>query len=101
MPGLPHLLLHRVNYENPRRKVGFGRAPDRDFAAHAAHLERQLSRVLRSYRQRRLPGGVNPGNILRVRLSKDAAVDEDSWAGAGLHLLSVDENKTLVLFPSQ
>lgn len=100
MPGLAHLILPRVQYEQPRRKVGFGRQPTRNYQHHGRQLQKQVDEVLTSFLSRRRPEGIRPDLILRVKLDPKAAVEEGKWEQCGLTLLSVEKDKTLVLFSS-
>lgn len=101
MPNLPHLILPRAEFNLPRKKkTGFGRPPERQYLAHGQALAEQLEEVLTGFRGRRRPAGIDPSLILRVQLNPRAGVDEEEWERCGLTLLSVDENKTLILFSS-
>ncbi|MBN1255046.1 MAG: S8 family peptidase [Deltaproteobacteria bacterium] len=100
MPGLPHLILPRVVIEPARKKTGFGQSPARDYRTHGPHLRSQLDGVLTQFRNKRPLHGINPNLILRVQLNPKSAIDEETWERSGLALLSIDENKTLVLFSS-
>jgi len=100
MPNLQHLILPRADYELPRKKTGYGRPPSREHATHGRVLSRQIDNVLTQFQRRRRPSGIDPSLILRVQLNPQAVVDEDTWERCGLVLLSVDENKTLILFAS-
>ena len=100
MPALPHLILPRVEYELVRRKTGFGLNPAREYRTHGRRLRNQLDTVLHRFRTVRLPRGINPDLILRVQLNHEAGLDEEMWERCGLTLLSIDENKTLILFSS-
>lgn len=100
MPNLPHLILPRAEYELPRKKTGFGRPPAREHDTHGKALRGQIETVLSDYKLRRRPSGIDPSLILRIQLNSKAGVDEETWERCGLTLLSVDENKTLVLFSS-
>jgi hypothetical protein len=100
MPDLPHLPLQRIEQEMPRRKTGFGSAPGRAYSTHGRKLSQQLDGVIQDFRSRRPPAGVNPNLILRINLNEKSAIDEETWERCGLTLLSVDEDKTLVLFAS-
>lgn len=100
MTSLPHLNLPRIEFELARRKTGFGRAPIRDYGTHGRRLKRQLNTVLNRFHAVRPPRGINPDLILRVELNPEAGLDEEMWERCGLTLLSVDENKTLILFSS-
>jgi len=100
MPNLPHLILPRAEFDLPRKKTGFGRAPAREHGSHGQELAAELQEVLRAFRARTRPAGINPSLILRVRLNPQAGIDEDAWERGGLTLLSADQDKTLVLFSS-
>lgn len=100
MPDLPHLFLPRIESEQPRRRRGTGRPPARNSQEHGAALEGELDEVVQIFHARRPPEGVNPDLILRVDLNAQAAVNEETWERCGLTLLSVDRNKTLILFSS-
>lgn len=100
MPNLPHLILPRAEFNLPRKKTGFGRAPERKHDSHGQFLENELEDVLSHFRTRQRPAGIDPSLILRVKLHPQAVIDEEIWERSGLTLLSVDENKTLVLFSS-
>jgi subtilisin family serine protease len=100
MPNLPHIILPRAEGEPPRRKHGFGRTPPRDFHQHGPELQRQLDEVLHTFQAARSPEGINPNLILKVQLNHDAVVEEKNWEAYGLTLLSVEQDKTLVLFSS-
>ena len=100
MLNLPHLILPRVELALPRRKTGFGSAPAREHSAHGRALRGQLDSVLADYQRRPRPSGIDPSLILRIQLNSKAGVDEETWERCGLTLLSVDENRTLVLFSS-
>ena len=100
MPNLPHLILPRAEFNLPRKKTGFGRSPARDYAAHGRVLSIQLDGAMERFHQRRRPKGIDPDLILRVKLNPQAAVQEEAWERSGLTLLSVDADKTLVLFSS-
>jgi len=100
MPNLPHLPLQRVEQERPRRKSGFGSAPDREFGRHGRNLSRQISGLMTHFQSRKPPSGINPDLILRIKLHEKSAIDEDAWERCGLTLLSVNQDRTLVLFAS-
>src|SRR3990172_6744763 len=100
MPNLPHLLLPRAEWQLPRKRTGFGRPPVKDYRHHGPLLGTQLENVLQQFRIRRPPAGINPDLILRVQLDPRSAVSEEDWERCGLSLLSIDENRTLILFSS-
>jgi len=98
MPELPHFILPRAEYSLPRKKHGFGRAPKRDSNAHGAKLEGELNKLIGHIHDDQFPEGIDPELILRIKVSEEGAIDEDLWATNNLVLLSVDKNKSLVLF---
>ena len=100
MAQLEHLSLQRVELERPRKKIGYGCPPSREYNQHGPRLKEQLDETVRRFQACRPPTEVNPRLILRVQLNEKAGVDEEAWERCGFTLLSVDENKTLVLFPS-
>ena len=100
MPNLPHLMLPRIRFEQPRKKTGYGRPPERAYGTHGGQLRTQLDTVMRYYRAKRPPEGVDPDLILRIQLDNKSIIEEEIWERCGLTLLSIDENKTLVLFAS-
>jgi len=101
MPNLQHLPLPRADYDLPRKKKrGFGTPPSRPYGPHGRLLTRQVDDVLTQFRRRSRPAGIDPSLILRIRLDPHATIDEETWERSGLVLLSIDENKTLVLFSS-
>jgi hypothetical protein len=100
MPNLPHLILPRAKDELPRKRTGYGRPPAREHDTHGEILRGQIETVLSEYKRRRRPLGIDPNLILRIQLNPKAGVDEETWERCGLTLLSVDENKTFILFSS-
>jgi Subtilase family len=100
MPNLPHILIPRAEFEPPRRKTGFGRLPLRNYAQHGPALRRQLEDTIQRFQASPHPEGINPDLIFRVQLHHTAVVEEETWERCDLTLLSIDQDKTLVLFSS-
>ncbi len=101
MPNLPHLILPRADYNLARKKKkGFGSPPDRKYGAHGRTLTNQIDQLLNRFQTRQRPVGIDPSLILRVQLDSGSTIDEEIWERCGLILLSIDQNKTLVLFSS-
>ena len=99
MPDLPHLPLRRVEYEAPRKKrPGFGGTTPRDFRTHGGILRSQVTDAVQQATRQARPIAIDPGLILRVRLSGN--IDEDTWRNAGLTLIGKDDDRVLVLFAS-
>jgi hypothetical protein len=94
-----HLPLPRADENLERRKrPGFGSIPLRDPRTHGRTVQTQLEAAVTELRRRPLPTDVDPSLILRVRMQGTTA--EDLWEASGLTVLSVDADKTLVLFSS-
>lgn len=101
MPNLQHLILPRADYNLPRKKKkGFGRPPEREYGAHGRTLSNQIDQFLNRFQTRQRPVGIDPTLVLRVQLDSGSTIDEETWERCGLTLLSIDQNKTLVLFAS-
>jgi hypothetical protein len=101
MPNLQHLILPRADYDLARKKKkGFGPPPDREYAHHGRTLSTQINQFLNRFRTRQRPAGIDPSLVLRVQLDSGSTIDEETWERCGLILLSIDQNKTLVLFSS-
>lgn len=81
-----------------RRKVGGGRAPDRDAPVHARRIHDELNTAVETQQRCRRPDAIDPALILRVQMA--AALQEPEWEKIGLTVLSTDEDRTLVLFSS-
>lgn len=102
MAEYEHLRLVKMPQQFERRKKpGFGSAPSRNNqqrVTHGTSLISQLDSTVSYIRSKRRPGNIDPSLIMKVKYEGSAA-DED-WERLGLHVLSHDEDKTLVLFSS-
>src|SRR6266850_148671 len=98
MPNLPNIFLPRTEAEAPRRGRGFSPPPPRNYREHGPVLRREIEQVLQTFQASRPPEGIDPSLILRVRLHPGAVVEERIWEGCGLTLLSVEQDKPLILF---
>lgn len=96
MPPRDHLPLWRLTREEPRRKHGFGSAPQRNFSSHGSRITREIEAATLTARARPSLPGVDPKLILKIELSN--AVDENEWRKAGLHVLAQNPGNILVLF---
>lgn len=97
MPELPHLPLRRVQYEAPRKKVGFGAVSERDFRRHGEVLKGQVENVIQSA-TRPITRGIDPNLVLRVTVA--GHIDEEQWKRLNLTLVGQNQERTLVLFSS-
>lgn len=100
MAKLPHLILPQVKFESPRKKTGFGRTPDRSFRAHGRVINSQINKFLGEFQSQPKPKEIDPTLILRVHLDPQCNIEENIWERCGLTLLSVDQDKTFILFSS-
>ncbi|AMB74470.1 S8 family peptidase [Pantoea ananatis] len=102
MAEYEHLRLVKMPQQFERRKKpGFGSAPNRNNQqriTHGTSLISQLDSTVTYIRSNRRAGNIDPSLIMKVKYEGSAA-DED-WERLGLHVLSHDEDKTLVLFSS-
>lgn len=99
MARYDHLQLVRLPERLPRRKTGGGGPPPaRDAGGHSGRLKDELDQTVAIQQQRRRTDAVDPSLILRVQMS--GALLEDEWRKVGLTVLSIDEDRTLVLFSS-
>ena len=98
MARLEHLRLLRLPERFERRKrPGFSKPPAREPGQHASKLSTELAEAVAQQKRRRRPT-VDPSLILRVRLS--GAIADVEWEKLGLTVLSVDADRSLVLFSS-
>lgn len=98
MARLEHLRLLRLPERFERRKrQGFGKPPARDPAQHSQKLSTELAEAVTQQKRRRRPT-VDPSLILRVHTS--GAVADEEWEKLGMTVLSVDADRSLVLFSS-
>ena len=92
-----HLPLRRLEGEFERRKQGgFPGGADRPPGEHGPKIKNEIEAALEA--QQALPtiDGIDPSLILRIEMS--GLVDESTWERLGLHVLSEDQNRTLLLF---
>lgn len=99
MARYDHLQLVRLPERMPRRKTGGGGSPPaRNPGGHSQRLGQELDDAITAQQARRRADAVDPSLILRVQMS--GAMLEDEWNKVGLTVLSIDEDRTLVLFSS-
>lgn len=99
MARLEHLRLVRLPERFERRKrPGFGQITSRQPGEHSSKLSTELAEAVAQQKLRRRPT-VDPSLILRVRLT--GTIADEEWAKLGLTVLSVDADRSLVLFSSK
>lgn len=92
-----HLPLKRLEGAMERRKPpGFPGGLQRTPSEHGSKIKEEIETVLADQNDLLPIDGVDPSLILRVEMS--GLVDEDAWERLGLHVLSEDPDKTLLLF---
>lgn len=98
MARLEHLQLVRLPERFERRKrPGFSKTTERTPGNHSAKLSSELDLAVVKQQQRRR-ATVEPSLILRVKVS--GAIADTEWEKSGLTVLSVDGDRSLVLFSS-
>ncbi|UPK03823.1 S8 family peptidase [Bradyrhizobium sp. 170] len=96
MPTYDHLPLKRLEGVLERRVHGFGLAPSREAKQHGARIQTEIEQVVSSYGDLPAIDGIDPSLILKVSVAGN--IDEDEWRKIGLTVLSVDGDKSVVLF---
>jgi len=92
-----HLTLKRLEGEFERRKPGgFPGGQDRTPSEHGPKIKGEIEAVLEAQSELPTIDGIDPSLILRIEMS--GIVDEAAWERLGLHVLSEDPDKTLLLF---
>ena len=97
MPPRPHLPLHRIVQQQPRRlRPGFGAALDRDFRGHGRRISGEIDAAVAAQQARPAIPGIDPELILKVELT--GAIDEDAWRRAGFTVIAQNPDNIFVLF---
>ncbi|MGB3740285.1 MAG: S8 family peptidase [Pontixanthobacter sp.] len=92
-----HLPLRRLEGELERRKQGgFPGGSDRTPSKHGPKIRGEIEAVLKAQEELPAIDGIDPSLIVRIEMS--GIVDESTWERLGLHVLSEDQNRTLLLF---
>lgn len=97
MATYTHLPLNRVEGELQRRKNGgFPGGVQRKPAEHGAQIKEEISSMQKEFDSLPAVGGVDPSLILKIKVA--GIVSDDDWQKLGLSILSIDGDKTTVLF---
>ncbi|MGY0570956.1 hypothetical protein ACTGJ9_007765 [Bradyrhizobium sp. RDM12] len=96
MASYDHLPLRRLEGVLERRIHGFGQAPTRDAKQHGQQIKKEIEQVVSTHNNLPVVEGIDPSLILKV--SVDGNIDEDEWRKLSLTVLSVDGDKSVVLF---
>jgi subtilisin family serine protease len=96
MASYDHLPLKRLEGVLERRVHGFGRAPSREANQHGARIQKQIEDTISTFNSFSPVGGIDPSLILKISVAGN--IDEDEWRKIGLTVLSVDGDKSVVLF---
>jgi subtilisin family serine protease len=91
-----HLPLKRLEGVLERRMHGFGLAPFRDAKQHGARVQKEIENIVSSFNALPAIDGIDPSLILKVSIAGN--IDEDEWRKVGLTVLSVDRDKSVILF---
>jgi subtilisin family serine protease len=96
MAAYEHLPLKRLEGVLERRMHGFGVAPFREAKQHGARIQKDIEDTVASFSALPAIDGINPSLILKVSIAGN--IDEDEWRKVGLTVLSVDGDKSVILF---
>jgi Subtilase family len=91
-----HLPLRRLEGVLERRTHGFGAAPSRDAKQHGTRIQKEIEDTVLAFRALPAIQGIDPSLILKVSVVGN--IDEDEWRRVGLTVLSVDGDKSVILF---
>jgi subtilisin family serine protease len=91
-----HLPLKRLEGVLERRTHGFGLAPSREAKQHGARIQKEIEETVSSFKTLPAIDGIDPSLILKVSIVGN--IDEDEWRKVGLTVLSVDGDKSVILF---
>lgn len=96
MATYEHLPLKRLEGVLARRIHGFGIAPQRDAKQHGKRIQKEIEETISSFAALPSIDGIDPSLILKISIAGN--IDEDEWRKIGLTVLSVDGDKSVVLF---
>ncbi|MBS9722356.1 S8 family peptidase [Tianweitania sp. BSSL-BM11] len=96
MAAYSHLPLKRVEGELLRRKNGFPGGIERQPTQHGSRIKAEISETQSEFQKLPTIDGVDPSLILKIKVA--GALTDDDWKKLGLSVLSVDGDKTTVLF---
>ena len=91
-----HLPLKRLEGVLERRTHGFGLAPFREAKQHGARIQKDIDDTVSSFNALPAIDGIDPSLILKVSVAGN--IDEDEWRKVDLTVLSVDGDKSVILF---
>lgn len=92
-----HLPLKRIEGELRKKKNGgFPGGPKPSPSVHGKKIKDEIGTTQNSFKELPAIGGVDPSLILKIKL--DANISEDDWRKLGLSILTIDPDKTTVLF---
>ena len=96
MARYSHLTLKRVEGELLKRKNGFPGGLDRKAPQHGQKIKNEIVSTQSEFQKIPPVGGIDPSLILKVRVA--GVLADDDWRKLGLSVLSVEGDKTTVLF---
>ncbi|WP_025659772.1 S8 family peptidase [Rhizobium sp. IBUN] len=97
MATYAHLPLKRLEGELVRRKnSGFPGGLKREPVGHGGRLKSEIATTQSEFEKLPPVAGVDPSLILKIKVA--GLVTEDDWRKLGLSVLSIDGDKTTVLF---
>ena len=99
----PHLMLPRAEVEPERRqRPGFGFISPKPYTKHGSDVNTQISDILQQFQARatKRPRGIDPQLILRMKLEKPGAIDDEEWRRNGLIPIAEDRDGLVILMAS-
>jgi hypothetical protein len=96
MATYEHLPLKRLEGVLARRMHGFGSSPFREAKQHGAKIQKEIEETIASFTSLPAIDGIDPSLILKVSINGN--IDEDEWRKVGLTVLSLDSDKSVILF---
>lgn len=96
MATYSHLPLQRVEGELLKRKNGFPGGAQRQAAQHGQQIKSDIISTQAEFIKLPAIAGVDPSLILKIKVS--GLIAEEEWQKLGLSILSVEGDKTTVLF---
>ncbi|MEP9374419.1 S8 family peptidase [Mesorhizobium sp. KR1-2] len=96
MATYEHLPLKRIEGELQRRKNGFPGGVQRQPSEHGKKIKADIDATQADFKKLPQIEGVDPSLILKIKVA--GLIQDDDWRKLGLSILSIDGDKTTVLF---
>lgn len=96
MATYSHLPLKRVEGELRKRKNGFPRGTQRQAPQHGQKIKNEITTTQSEYNNLPAIAGIDPSLILKIKVA--GLIADEDWRKLGLSVLSVEGDRTTVLF---